>query len=271
MGHMRICQALGFTGLSLATLLAGCCAEVDDVSATSSALEATNALSANALSAHALSANALSANALSANALSANALSANALSANGLRDPLARQFLKYVVSCALPASSTINMSIDGASYSFVGQLGLAPQWGAPGGSCDRSCQRWVSACVLARVDYAGVERLISLRGEHPALKTAPHEVRDYPVREATYYGNLFGEGQKRYLCLSPGLQSDNRVCGPSLASCPMTVMGSCATTCKHPGRQGSFVDCATDTTFAMDGGTPQSRDMAETITVFLPW
>ncbi|MEO8212330.1 MAG: hypothetical protein ABI560_04015 [Myxococcales bacterium] len=260
MGKMRICQALGFTGLSLATLLAGCGGEGDEVSASSSALEATNALSANALSA----------NALSANALSANALSANALSANGLRDPLARQFLKYVVSCALPASSTITMSIDGASYSFVGQLGLAPQWGAPNGSCDRSCQRWVSACVLARVDYAGVERLISLRGEHPALRTAPHEVSDYPVREATYYGNLFGEGQKRYLCLSPGLHSDERVCGPSLANCPMTVMGSCATVCEDTGRQGSFVDCATDATFAKDGGRQKSRDIAETVTVFLP-
>src|SRR3954453_3276683 len=71
-----------------------------------------NALSANALSANARAANALSANALSANALSANALSANALTASALRDPLAREFLRYVVSCALPDDKTITLRID---------------------------------------------------------------------------------------------------------------------------------------------------------------
>src|SRR4051794_20098451 len=77
----------------------GCGAgEVEEIQ---SAVTEENALSANALSANALSANALSANALSANALSANALSANALTASALRDPLAREFLKYVASCAL--------------------------------------------------------------------------------------------------------------------------------------------------------------------------
>src|SRR5262249_26310488 len=113
---------------------------------TSDALSA-NALSANALSANALSANALSANALSGKALSANALRANALTSAALHDPLARQFLKYVVSCALDEDASIQMTIDGVSYTFPGSLGLAPQWGERGGHCDSECQRWVSACV----------------------------------------------------------------------------------------------------------------------------
>ena len=276
MGKLRMFHALGFTGLSLATwLAAGCGGEVDDVAEQSSALEAENALSANALSANALSANALSANALSANALSANALSANALTATALRDPLARQFLKYVVSCALPDDANVTVKVDQQSYTFVGQLGLAPQWGTSNGSCDRSCQRWVSACVLARVDYAGVERLISLRGDHRALRTTPQELSQYPVREATYYGNLFGEDHQRYLCLSPGLTSDERVCGPSLASCPMTVMGSCAKVCDDMGRLGSFSECATPKTPSGSGrgsrdGNHDDGIIAETITVFLP-
>src|SRR5262245_17967447 len=157
--------------LGLATTAAlfavGCGGETDaDLDVDQSAIMAENALSANALSANALSANALSANALSANALSANALAANALTATALRDPLAREFLKYVVSCALDDHDRIVMRIDGRQYLFPGSLALAPEWGREHGSCDGEFQRWVSACVLARVDAAGVKRMISLRGDN---------------------------------------------------------------------------------------------------------
>src|SRR6185369_6669556 len=93
-------SARGLTvGLAFAAAFAsiGCGGEADDVEAVQSAITTENALTANALTANALTANALTANALTANALTANALTANALTANGLRDPLAREFLKYVV------------------------------------------------------------------------------------------------------------------------------------------------------------------------------
>src|SRR4051794_19334840 len=115
--------------LGLVTLWATGCGGEPAVEEVSSNALSANALSANAVSANALSANALSANALSANALSANALSANALTSTALQDPLARQFLKYVVSCALPVDQIINMTIDGSEYKFPGGLGLAPDWG----------------------------------------------------------------------------------------------------------------------------------------------
>src|SRR6185369_13163478 len=140
---VRVRLAVMGLGL-LATGMAAACGGSDVDVVTSSALSA-NALSANALSANALSANALSANALSANALSANALSANALTADALHDPLAREFLKYVVSCALDRDQGFSMTIDGQSYTFPGSLGLAREWGEPNGSCDGECQRWVSA------------------------------------------------------------------------------------------------------------------------------
>jgi hypothetical protein len=231
----------------------------DDLSTQRSALTAPNALTANALTA-----NALTANALTANALTANALTANALTANGLRDPLGRELLKYVVSCALPAGTTVSVAVAGTTYDFAGSIGLAPAWGRAGGACDQSCQRWVSACVLARVDAAGVERLISIRGDHPALRPVPHELRDYRVREATYYGNLFAAHQPRYLCLSPGASSDARVCGPSLADCPMTVVGSCDDVCSDSGAFGTFSDCRTSRHGA------RGESFTETVTVFNP-
>ena len=151
----------------------------DDAETIQAAITVENALTANALTANALTANALTANALTANALTANALTANALTANGLRDPLAREFLKYVVSCALDEDDSVSFKIDGKRYEFRGALGLAPEWGRSHGSCDGDCQRWVSACVLARVDAAGVKRMISIRGEQP--RAAPGGQRAAPL------------------------------------------------------------------------------------------
>jgi len=244
----------------------GCGGETDaDVEEIQSAITSDNALSANALSANALSANALSANALSANALSANALSANALTASALTDPLAREFLRYVVSCALDENDGFSMRIDGKKYDFPGGLGLAPEWGRSRGSCDGECQRWVSACVLARVDAAGVKRIISLRGDHPALKPQGSELRKYTDREATYFGNVFVPKQPRYLCLSPGKTDDERVCGDSMRDCPMTVVGWCDEACADDdGPYGSFGDCSDK------GRARRGTVYHEAITVFLP-
>jgi|SRR5499427_123328 len=258
------CFALGLAAVAMAAMI-GCGEAGDGTETVRSAITIDNALSANALSANALSANALSANALSANALSANALSANALTASALHDPLAREFLKYVVSCALDDGDGLSIRIDGTKYDFPGQLGLAPQWGRPHGSCDGSCQRWVSACVLARVDAAGVKRIISLRGQNRALLPDVGELVHYTDREATYYGNLFVPDQPRFLCLSPGKTSDPRVCGGSMADCPMTVTGSCDDACADDhGPFGSFGNCS-------DHGRPGHGTLYhEAITVFLP-
>ena len=250
----------GVLGVSFSMfVLAGCgVGEDSDLTTTRSAITAENALTANALTA-----NALTANALTANALTANALTANALTANGLRDPLGRELLKYVVSCALPAGAMVSVNVDGQRYDFAGSLGVASEWGRAGGSCDRSCQRWVSACVLARVDAAGVQREISVRGDNRALRPDVLELLQYRHREATYYGNLFAEGQPRYLCLSPGATSDPRVCGPSLSDCPMTVVGECDDACDHRGAFGTFDDCHTSV-------RQHGASFAETVTVFLP-
>jgi hypothetical protein len=207
---------------------------------------------------------ALSANALSANALSANALSANALTASALEDPLAREFLKYVVSCALPADETINLTIDGQAYAFPGSLGMEPQWGHAGGSCDETCQRWITACVLARVDFLGVERPISVRGLNPGLKTTDEEASDYPVDEATYFGNVFAPGKPLFACLAPGRTEDVRVCGDSLSNCPMKVVGSCADACDREGSFGQFDFCSTS------GEAHEPETYRESVTVFLP-
>jgi hypothetical protein len=260
---MRRKSDVRLLGFGLVALWASACGGPAVEDQTSSAL-AANALAANALAANALAANALAANALAANALAANALAANALTREALKDPLARQFLKYVVSCALPEGKSVTINVDGTSYTYPGLLGMEPQWGERGGSCDESCQRWVTGCVLARVDYLGVERMISLRGDNDGLDTSKKEQREYPVREATYFGNVFAPGQPIFACLSPGQKQDERVCGPSIEDCPMEVVGSCAKACAREGEAGAFMNCSSS------GKAKRPEIYRESVTVFLP-
>lgn len=248
----------------VALSLVGCVAPVEEsVETVQEELQSANALTANALTANALTANALTANALTANALTANALTANALTANGLKDPAAREVLKYITSCALPAGAHVDVTIDGTAYGFDGQIGLAPGWGEQGGSCDAACQGWVSACVLARLNYKGESVPISIRAT-PTLDSTPQERAEYARREATYYGNIFGTPQLRHACLSPGATTLPRVCGHSLDDCVVQITGSCDATCESPMWDGSFPNCH-------DGpkAAPETNVFPASITVFL--
>jgi hypothetical protein len=223
-----------------------------------------NGLIGNGLVGNGLVGNGLVGNGLTTNGLVGNGLVGNGANAGVLSDPAAREFLKYVVSCALNSQQSLTFAVGGTTYTLSGEMGLAPQWGFPNGSCDGSCQRWVSACVLSRVDAAGVHREISIRGLNPALRPTWTELIQYTKREATYFGNLFIAGQPRFVCLSPGQTQDERACGPSLADCPMTVVGSCDQDCIFQGPLGDFELCS-------DAGRSHSgQTYLESITVYLP-
>jgi hypothetical protein len=176
-------------------------------------------------------------------ALTQNALTQNALTQNALTDPNAREVLTYIVSCALPADAHIELEIEGDTYDFDGQLGLAPEWGEDGGSCDADCKEWVSACVVARLDYTGESVMISVRGDHDALTPSPKELKQYKHREATYYGNIFSPSQKIFACLPSGQTSIPRVCGPSFDDCIVEVQGNCEDLCGDASWDGSYPDC----------------------------
>jgi hypothetical protein len=253
-------RLLGMALLGLWSAACGGAGEGPAVEEQTGAIVTSNALTVNALTV-----NALTINALTINALTINALTINALTINGLRDPNARMLMKYVVSCALPADANLTIPVDGVSYSFAGGLGLAPEWGEEGGHCDESCQRWVSACVLGRVDFLGVEKPISERGANPALAASFQELRDYPAIEATYYGNIFAPGKPMFVCLPPGKKEIPRVCGPSLDNCPMEVVGSCTQACSRVNFPfAGFGDCSSS------GRARRPETYHESITVFLP-
>jgi hypothetical protein len=222
-----------------------------------------NGLSWNGLAYNGLAYNGLSFNGMSYNGLAYNGLSYNGLSYNGLADPTVHQFVSYLVECALPENDSVTYDIAGTSYTFEGSLGLAPAWKT--NACDLSCQRWVSACMLARLNKAGEHLEISLRGEHPALKAPKSEHKTYESREATYYGNLFAAPDQIFVCLSPDKSELPRVCGDDMAECPMNVVGSCAQACRGTTDHGAFRNCET----TAPAGKKSADAYEEAITVFL--
>ncbi|WP_437520606.1 hypothetical protein WME79_27285 [Sorangium sp. So ce726] len=232
---------------AMMTSLAACVGlqegEDDDVGVLEQGVLVENALTSNALTSNALTSNALTSNALTSNALTSNALTSNALTSNALRDPLARELLKYVVSCALPRGAHLDVNIDGVVHGFDGELGLHKNWGDMGGSCDNACKTWVSACVLSRINHLGIATPISMRGNKSELSSDWAERMAYPRREGAYYGNIFANPPIYYACLSPEQNSIERVCGPSLDDCALTVVGTCRDACDIPQGDGSYPNC----------------------------
>jgi hypothetical protein len=139
-------------------------------------------------------------------ALDPSALGAPALLA--IEDPgasgaLSRSLLSYTVGCALDGTEAFAFSwVDAGGVthdeSYQGALGLAPGWAA--GPLDPTGQTWVSACLIARVNYFGVAVHLSARGQNAALAASPEEIAAYPHEEGAFWGDVFGATPVAYAC-----------------------------------------------------------------------
>lgn len=172
--------------------------------------------------------------------------------------------LEYTALCALESGTSL--TVGDATY--PGLYGLAPGWAdAP---CDESCQRWVTACLLAHTNITGTSVQISMRGEHPGMSWSPAIETEFDIQEAGFYGNLWAsaewDGPELYACMGRGLidfdevQSspadlddsylDERMCSTG-AACGFVSTGPCyfpeyetASTCEgDAGDDGFFSDC----------------------------
>ena len=74
---------------------------------------------------------------------------------------LKREQLTYLVRCALPEDIELYTPQGAERFTFPGRIGLAPRWLSE--AMTPSEERWVSACVLAHVNYFGKPVMISLR------------------------------------------------------------------------------------------------------------
>lgn len=217
--------------IALLALVLSACAldevEEGDLGETSQDVTTTNKLATNKLAANKLAANKLAAAKL-ATASFATGLPAQPLlgTADG------RDVMTYLVSCALSSTQTISLtSSTGTAYTFTGEIGLAPAWNTRALTADE--QRWVSACVLARTNYYGVQVMLSMRGYNTALKTTSADMT-YTGLDGVFYGNLFDTtGAKEFACDGKATNTQRICADPDPASttgltmCGFTATGAC--------------------------------------------
>jgi hypothetical protein len=183
------------------------------------------------------------------NGVWSNGVWSNGVAATSLKsNQYARQVLQYIYSCAMPVEDydtavdpnggTLACSGDGVcdpGYECQEGHCVVPLRGAIGiginqdgtgwweaGRCDETCQRWVSACVLARTNAYGVKVPISMRvhatapaAVRAALATTPAEEAAFPLPEGSYYGNMFAT--------TPGIIDSNGAFVPTTAPSPTGV------------------------------------------------
>jgi len=182
-------------------------------------------------------------NAMTANAMTVNGIAYNGIAYNGLNlgngldlaNPDVHLFVEYLVQCALPAGREV--AVQGEP--FAGALGLAPEWAT--GPCDGTCQRWVSACLLARVNARGQRVAISMRGAVDELHPGVRELVDYPVEDGTFFGNLFAMPQQLFATSPRDDLALPRSCGDS--ECPIDILGRSADVCATWSLARGRTDC----------------------------
>lgn len=255
-----------------AATIAGCGAGPGEAGSLTQLQDTDNGLSSNGLSWNGLSDNGLSWNGLSWNGLSGNGLSWNGLSWNGLSwnglstSEFSAWFtgqsggvaytdmvMRYIVKCAAPAGTSLGATIGGVSYTWDGELGLAPQWTA-GSAIPVAEQQLITACLGAHANKFGLRLSISLTGyksDGSPIVATKDETKSYAVREGCFFGNMFsGEGVfAGNDSVLPLNKSSTRACALSIGnqpnnSCPpMAYAGACAQRCQTRGDKNVYASC----------------------------
>lgn len=244
------------------------------VSVVNDALEDSNALNLNALNLNALNLNALNLNALNLNSLNAGALvSLRRANADG---ELARELLRYMVSCALSDTQFVEIDwIDDGGIPqldvYWGLLALEPSWATAPLSAGGA--RWVSACLISRVNWYGFPVLLSSRGSHGRLNTpSVAEVNDFSMMEGAFWGDLFSATPQAFACHDLAninhSRQKKRDCaaghdvGGSVDECGIIdIVGPCTPRCTLSASGGTFFEsCAPE---------PSGPNVGEVITVWL--
>jgi len=112
-----------------------------------------------------------------------------------------RHQLTYLVRCALPEHIVLYVDYGGERFTFQGSMGLAPRWLYE--AMTPSDERWVSACLLAHVNYFGKHVRVSMRATLPpvpALEADDDEKQTFSIFEGGFFGNLFLPEPVAYTC-----------------------------------------------------------------------
>lgn len=161
-----------------------------------------------------------------------------------------RDVLRDTVQCALPEGQSLTDPVTGATYG--GWWGLAAGWEDE--ALDTDGRRYVTACLVQRLNATGTEVPIVLEGPHPAIQRNAELASVYSIKESTLLGDLFSsttpltglwpafnvyscwEDLLPQSCGAAGLPllDESRVCD-DLVLCGYVSLGPCSLACAQNG------------------------------------
>jgi len=222
-------------------LFGGACADSPEFSTTQQNVLEFNRIATNRIATNRIATNRIATNRIATNQISTNRFSLNANdTAALLADAEGRELLQYIIGCAISPAVTLEVDFQGAHYVFSGEVGLASKW------VDRALKdsekRWVSACLISRVNKYEVSVPISIRGPHNALTVTADEAADFTVEEGAFYGDIFRPIEEPIIWIacrgrdqaaSESFALDDRDCAepdpenPGLTKCGFVYAGDC--------------------------------------------
>ncbi len=161
-----------------------------------------------------------------------------------------RQVLRSAVQCALTPEQSVSDPVTGELY--TGWWGLAPSW--LGEALNVEGRRYVTGCMVQRLNYYGEAVPILLEGPHPAIAPNATFGPQYPIEESTVFGDLFSSpvpllgilpAFNVYVCwenllpqscglLGLPLLFEERICD-NVPLCGLVLLGPCALSCVRNG------------------------------------
>lgn len=227
-----------------------------------------NSLSRNALTWNGISLNGMSLNGISLNGISLNALSAgtldsgsySAITAPGPTGDLARQFMRYAVSCAFLPSQTFSFAYTDAQgithqEAYAGELGIEPNWAT--GPLNDERQHLLTGCLAARVNFYETPVVISMRSWYAPLymPSSDPEIDHYPDVEGAFWGNIFSSDPYMVSCYNSSTVNNSRAyyrdCATghidetgAVVSCgKIQVIGPCSSFCMFNKAGKYYTSC----------------------------
>lgn len=161
-----------------------------------------------------------------------------------------REVLRSAVECALTPAQSVSDPVTGETY--TGWWGLAPSW--LDNVLNTDGRRYVTACMVQRLNFSGTTVPILLEGSHSAIAQNPTYGPQYPIAESTVFGDLFSstnpltgllpafnvfvcwENLLPQACGSLGLPLlfERRICD-DLPLCGLLTVGPCSLSCVQNG------------------------------------
>ena len=161
-----------------------------------------------------------------------------------------REVIRSAVECALSPRQSVRDPLNGETY--TGHWSLATHWYS--NPLDTDGQKWVTACMVQRLNVLGQQVDILFEGAHARINENATYDALYPFEESTAFGNLFNSTIQisndhpaffAYICSEGDLHGqcpfgptpwlDHRICDNAPATCGLIYIGSCSAACVANG------------------------------------